>query len=50
MVGSDFLNVDFFFNYGGVKPHAINLVKIPSLPHLMTEKFIWNSGTILIKA
>ncbi|NMB49942.1 MAG: hypothetical protein GX997_05730 [Bacteroidales bacterium] len=26
-VGSDFLNVDFFFNYGGVKPHAINLVK-----------------------
>jgi hypothetical protein len=26
-VGSDFLNVDFFFNYGGVRPHAINLVK-----------------------
>lgn len=26
-VGSDFLNIDFMFNYGGVRPHAINLVK-----------------------
>jgi hypothetical protein len=26
-VGGDFLNVSFMFNYGGVKPHAINLVK-----------------------
>lgn len=26
-IGSDFLNVDFLFNYNGVKPHAINLVK-----------------------
>jgi hypothetical protein len=26
-IGSDFLNVDFLFNYGGVRPHAINLVK-----------------------
>lgn len=26
-VGNDFLNVDFMFNYGGTRPHAINLVK-----------------------
>lgn len=26
-VGGDFLNVSFMFNYGGVRPHAINLVK-----------------------
>lgn len=26
-IGNDFLNVDFMFNYGGVKPHAINLAK-----------------------
>ncbi len=26
-VANDFLNIDFFFNYGGVKPHFINLVK-----------------------
>ncbi len=26
-VGGDYLNVSFMFNYGGVKPHAINLVK-----------------------
>lgn len=25
-VGGDYLNVDFMFNYGGLKPHAINLV------------------------
>jgi hypothetical protein len=28
-VGSDYLNIDFMFNYGGVKPHAINLVDNP---------------------
>lgn len=26
-VGGDYLNVSFMFNYGGVRPHAINLVK-----------------------
>ena len=26
-VANDFLNIDFFFNYGGGKPHFINLVK-----------------------
>ena len=26
-VGGDYLNVSFMFNYGGVQPHAINLVK-----------------------
>lgn len=26
-VTNDFLNIDFLFNYGGVRPHAINLVK-----------------------
>lgn len=26
-VGGDYLNVSFLFNYGGVKPHAINLVE-----------------------
>lgn len=26
-IGRDFLNIDFMFNYGGVRPHAINLVK-----------------------
>ncbi len=26
-VGNDYLNIDFMFNYGGVRPHAINLVK-----------------------
>ncbi len=26
-VGGDYLNVSFMFNYGGVKPHAINLVE-----------------------
>lgn len=26
-VGGDYLNVSFMFNYGGVKPHAVNLVK-----------------------
>ncbi len=26
-VANDFLNVGFLFNYGGVRPHAINLVK-----------------------
>lgn len=26
-VGGDYLNVSFLFNYGGVQPHAINLVK-----------------------
>lgn len=26
-VGGDYLNVSFMFNYGGVKPHLINLVK-----------------------
>ncbi len=25
-VGGDFLNVSFMFNYGGIQPHAINLV------------------------
>ena len=25
-VGNDYLNIDFMFNYGGVRPHAINLV------------------------
>jgi len=26
-VGGDYLNVSFMFNYGGIEPHAINLVK-----------------------
>lgn len=26
-ISNDFLNVDFMFNYGGVRPHAINLVR-----------------------
>lgn len=26
-IGSDFLNIDFMFNFGRVRPHAINLVK-----------------------
>lgn len=26
-VGGDYLNVSFMFNYGGVRPHAINLVE-----------------------
>lgn len=26
-VGGDYLNISFLFNYGGVKPHAINLVR-----------------------
>lgn len=26
-VGGDYLNVSFMFNYGGVQPHAVNLVK-----------------------
>src|SRR5690554_3577490 len=26
-VGGDYLNVSFMFNYGGIQPHAINLVK-----------------------
>ena len=25
-VGNDYLNIDFMFNYGGVRPHSINLV------------------------
>ena len=25
-IGNNFLNIDFMFNFGGVKPHAINLV------------------------
>lgn len=28
-VGSDYLNVDFMFNHGGIRPHAINLVDNP---------------------
>jgi len=26
-IGNDYLNVDFLFNYGGIRPHAINLVE-----------------------
>ena len=26
-IGGDYLNVSFMFNYGGIRPHAINLVK-----------------------
>lgn len=33
-VGKDFLNIDFLFNYGGVRPHAINLVKNKLNPEL----------------
>ncbi|WP_436415232.1 NigD-like protein [Petrimonas sp.] len=25
-VGNDYLNIDFMFNYGGIRPHAVNLV------------------------
>lgn len=25
-VGYDYLNIDFMFNYGGIRPHAVNLV------------------------
>ncbi|HHT30095.1 MULTISPECIES: NigD-like protein [Petrimonas] len=28
-IGNDYLNIDFLFNYGGVRPHAINLVTAP---------------------
>ena len=31
-VGNDYLNIDFMFNYGGTRPHAINLVINPSYP------------------
>lgn len=26
-IGNDYLNIDFLFNYGGIRPHAINLVR-----------------------
>lgn len=26
-IGGDYLNVSFMFNYGGIRPHAINLIK-----------------------
>lgn len=37
-IGNDFLNVDFFFNYGGIRPHAINLVKNTLTPPPDDEK------------
>lgn len=32
-VGGDYLNVDFMFNHGGIRPHAINLVENPLSSH-----------------
>ena len=31
-IGNNYLNVDFLFNYGGIRPHAINLVKNSLIP------------------
>jgi len=44
-VGGDYLNVSFMFNYGGVQPHAINLVKTHSHPMKRPVSPSSNSGT-----
>ncbi len=31
-IGNHYLNVDFLFNYGGIRPHAINLVENSLIP------------------
>ncbi len=36
-IGGDYLNVSFHFNYGGVKPHLINLVDNKTTPAKDTE-------------
>lgn len=37
-VGGDYLNISFMFNYGGVRPHAINLAKSsPESPSTATD-------------
>lgn len=36
-IGGDYLNVSFMFNYGGVKPHAINLVRNTLSPELSPD-------------
>lgn len=47
-VGGDYLNVDFMFNYGGIRPHAINLVnnmlkESPSEPNVIELEFRHNA-------
>ncbi len=37
-VANDFLNIDFMFNYGGVRPHYINLVDVISDSNLEEEE------------
>lgn len=37
-VGGGYLNVYFLFNYGGVRPHAINLVKNELSPEASSDK------------
>lgn len=36
-IGRDHLNIDFMFNYGGIRPHAINLVANPLSSHATHE-------------
>jgi len=36
-VGGDYLNISFHFNYGGVKPHLINLVENKTTPLSSSE-------------
>ena len=46
-VGNDYLNVDFMFNYGGIRPHAINLVTDSlypaTTPHILELEFRHNA-------
>ena len=36
-VGNDYLNIDFMFNYGGIRPHAINLVADSLYPNSVPD-------------
>lgn len=36
-IGGDFLNIDFLFNYGGVRPHFINLVENTKFPSTVQD-------------
>lgn len=36
-VGNDYLNIDFMFNYGGIRPHAINLVADSPYPDTASD-------------
>ena len=37
-IGGDYLNVSFMFNYGGMRPHAINLVENTLSPEASSDK------------